>query len=58
MNKTEIHIFIDEMKHIGDVWEPDDVERVYGDKTLDEALADRKEAIDDMTNILNIITNG
>lgn len=57
MNKTEINIFIDEMKHIGDVWEPADVERVYGDKTLDEALADRKKAIDDLGNIFGIIMN-
>ena len=57
MNKTEINIFIDEMKHIGDVWEPADVERVYGDKSLDEALADRKKAIDDLGNIFGIIMN-
>ena len=57
MNKTEINIFIDEVKHIGDVWEPADVERVYGDKTLDEALADRKKAIDDLGNIFGIIMN-
>ena len=57
MNKSEINIFIDEMKHIGDVWEPADVERVYGDKTLNEALADRKEALVEQAKIFNIIAN-
>ncbi|MBP1533197.1 MAG: hypothetical protein J6I46_01175 [Ruminococcus sp.] len=57
MNKSEINIFIAEMKHIGDFWEPTDVERVYGDKTLDEALADRKEALVEQAEIFNIIAN-
>lgn len=41
MTKTEIDAFIERMEELGDVWEPEDVERVYGDRTLEDALEDR-----------------
>ena len=41
MTRTEIETFIERMEEIGDVWEMEDVERVYGDQTLDDALEDR-----------------
>ncbi|WP_268890089.1 hypothetical protein [Mogibacterium kristiansenii] len=37
-----MNLFIEEMEEIGDVWEPEDVERVYGVSSLEEALEDRK----------------
>ena len=42
MKKSEVNSFIEEMEEIGDVWEPEDVERVYGVSSLEEALEDRK----------------
>ncbi len=41
MTKTEVAEFIERMEEIGDVWEEDDVERVYGDRSLQEALNNR-----------------
>ena len=32
------------MESIGDEWTPEQVEDVYGDLSLDEALADRKSS--------------
>lgn len=37
-----MYIFMEEMEAIGDTWTLEEVERVYGNSTLDEALADRK----------------
>lgn len=42
MKKREMYIFMEEMEAIGDTWTMEEVERVYGSNTLDEALADRK----------------
>ena len=42
MDKRDVEEFIEEMEEIGDVWQEEDVERVYGEYTLAEALADRK----------------
>ena len=42
MKKREMYIFREEMEAIGDTWTLEEVERVYGNSTLDEALADRK----------------
>ena len=57
LKKAEINEFIEEMESIGDEWNAEDVERVYGDSSLDEALADRKSALnsffDSMGKILN-----
>lgn len=53
MNKQDITIFIEEMKSIGDEWTPEQVEDVYGDSTLNEALKDRKSAIGTFFDIIN-----
>lgn len=58
MTNKDIYIFIEEMGHIGDDWEPDQVRDVYGSWTLEVSLADRKKAIDDLGNIFGIIMNG
>lgn len=46
MTDSEMDIFIEEMDHRGDHWEKEDVKRVYGDSTLEEALEDRKTSLD------------
>lgn len=33
MTKTEINTFIETMEEIGDIWTPEQVEDVYGDKS-------------------------
>lgn len=43
------------MEEIGDIWTPEQVEDVYGDKTLDEALMDRKSACDKLGDIISTI---
>ena len=38
MTKEERQYFIDRMEEIGDEWEDDDVKRVYGKMSLQDAL--------------------
>ena len=52
MKKKEIDTFIEEMEEIGDEWTPEQVENVYGNSTLEEALADRKAAVGTFFNII------
>lgn len=58
MKKREIDTFIEEMESIGDEWEPEDVERVYGNSTLDEVLSDRKSALGSFFDIIGKVING
>ena len=44
MTKAEIETFIERMEEIGDVWEEADVERVYGNQSLEDALNDEPNA--------------
>lgn len=57
MKKGEINAFIEEMEEIGDRWEPEDVERVYRDTSLEVALSSRKSELgsffDNIGKILN-----
>lgn len=57
MNKHEINTFIEEMEAIGDEWTPEQVEYVYGGWTLDEALADRKSALNTFFDIIGEVVN-
>lgn len=57
MTDIEINTFIESMEELGDEWEFEDAKRVYGDKTLDEALDDRRGSIAIMGNILNMVSN-
>lgn len=52
MNKKEIQIFIEEMGHLGDDWNKEDVERCYGKDTLGEALQSRRSEIAQFDSIL------
>lgn len=58
MTKLEIATFIERMEEIGDVWEEADVERVYGDRSLEEALEDRMGDMMVFGNIIGTVING
>ena len=57
MTKIDIDTFIERMEEIGDVWEPEDVERVYGAQTLEDALEDRMGDMMAFGNIISTIIN-
>ena len=57
MNKKDIDIFIEKMETIGDEWTPEQVEDVYGDYSLDEALADRKASVGTLFDIFGKVLN-
>ena len=57
MRKKDIDIFIEEMEEIGDIWTPDQVEDVYGDYTLDEALQHRKSCLGKLFDIFGKVIN-
>lgn len=57
MKKKDVAVFIEEMEAIGDDWTPEQVEEVYGDSTLEEALADRKSALGTFFNIIGKVIN-
>ncbi len=55
MKKSEIVEFIESMEEVGDNWTEEQVEDVYGDMSLKEALADRKASVERMTDIIGKI---
>ena len=57
MNDIEINTFIERMEEIGDIWQIDDVKRVYGDKSLEEALNDRMADMNTFGNIIAAVLN-
>ena len=57
MTKAEISEFIERMEEIGDLWEPEDVERVYGDRSLEDALDDRMADMSAFASIIGTILN-
>lgn len=57
MKKKEIEMFIEEMESIGDVWTPEQVEDVYGNYSLSEALTDRKAALGTFFDIIGKVIN-
>lgn len=57
MKKKDVEAFIEEMQEIGDEWTPEQVEDVYGDATLDEALADRKSSVGKLFDIMGMVLN-
>lgn len=57
MKKEDIDIFIEEMESIGDKWMPEYVEDVYGDSSLEEALADRKSSVETFFDIISKVIN-
>ena len=57
MKKKDVAVFIEEMEAIGDDWTPEQVEDVYGDFTLEEALTDRKSALGTFFDIVGKVIN-
>lgn len=57
MTAIEIDEFIERMEEYGDVWDAEDVARVYGDKTLENALDDRIGSLTIGGNIINTLLN-
>ena len=57
MKKKDIATFIEEMETIGDEWTPEQVENVYGNATLAEALADRKASLGTFFGIIEKVIN-
>ena len=57
MTKMDIDTFIERMEEIGDVWEPEDVERVYGDRSLNDVLEDRMGDMMAFGNIMAAVIN-
>ena len=57
MKRSEIAEFIESMEEIGDNWTEEQVEDVYGDMSLIEALADRKASVGRMIDIIGKIIN-
>lgn len=57
MTKQEIHEFIERMEEIGDIWEEEDVERVYGTMSLESALHDRHTSVSLFFNIIGNVIN-
>lgn len=57
MRKKDIATFIEELESIGDIWTPEEVEDVYGDSTLEEALVDRKTSVGMFFDIIGKVIN-
>ena len=57
MTKEERQYFIDRMEEIGDEWEDDDVKRVYGKMSLQDALDDRMKDMQFFVFIVDAIIN-
>ena len=57
MKKSEIDTFIEEMDEIGDKWEPEDVERVYSDTSLEVAISSRKSELGMFLDIISKVLN-
>lgn len=57
MTKVEINTFIETMEEFGDIWNADQVEEVYGNSTLKEAIADRKSSHEKMADLIGKVIN-
>lgn len=57
MRKKDVATFIEEMEAIGDEWTPQQVEDVYGDSSLEEALDNRKAALGTFFDTIGKVLN-
>ncbi len=57
LTEQEKQAFIEEMESIGDEWTPEQVQDVYGDSSLEDALADRKSSIGTFFDIIHKVIN-
>ena len=45
------------MEEIGDIWTEEQVKEVYGNKSLEEALVDRKVSVEKLIDIIGKVIN-
>ena len=57
MTKKDVNTLIEEIEAIGDEWTPEQVEYVYGDSSLEEALDDRKAVLGTFFDAIGKIIN-
>ncbi len=57
MTKVEIDTFIETMGELNDPWTQEQVQEVYGDQTLEEALTDRKSSVSKLADIIGKTLN-
>lgn len=57
MNKAEINEFIRQMAEFGDVWRPEEVENIFYDSSLEEAVEERTTSINALSNRIKKILN-
>lgn len=57
MTTEEINTFIETMEEFGDNWTVDQVKEIYGDKSLEEAINDRKTSNAIFDSIISTVIN-
>ena len=57
MTNKEINQFINLMNKYGDEWNPEDVERAYGESSLDDAIQDRVNDLNWFSEIIEKVMN-
>lgn len=57
MTNTEALTFIETFEDIGDIWTVEQVMDVYGDTSLDDAIADRKASLSHLVDIAEMVLN-
>ena len=57
MTTEEINTFIETMEEFGDEWTIERVKDVYGDKSLEEAINDRKAILAQFGSIIGTLLN-
>ena len=57
MTKAEIETFIETMSNIGDEWTPAQVRDVYGDSTLEDAIAERQGMVNQLAGNIGKLLN-
>ena len=57
MTKAEIETFIETMNNIGDEWTPAQVRDVYGDSTLEDAIAERPGMVNQLAGNIGKLLN-
>ena len=57
MTTEEINTFIETMEEFGDVWTVERVKDVYGDRSLEDAINDRKAILAHFGSIIGTLLN-
>lgn len=57
MTDLEIRSFIEKLEEFGDIWTFEDVKRVYGNTTFEDALSSRMSELNTFGNIIDTILN-